>query len=236
MHRYSRHLNKKVRRSVVFVAIVVSLVLSAYLISVALRTAHFRWLGWFGFLPLFVATRWSRPVLSALAGGLWGACLYFFSAGGLAPEVQDLAPAILPSATLLALLIVIPAVYVGLAARRGQAIGFKLLTLALGWTLVEAVLHLSTPSGTHDGLLTGSHAEPPHLHWLARLFGYVFAAFLVACANASLVGIVIRARLRFPACKSPVGSPTVVGRLLSPLCLAIQSWTLRRAYPRAPPD
>ena len=129
----------------------------------------------------------------------------------------------------------IPAVYGGLAGQRTRSIGLKLITLALGWTLLEAVLHVHNAAGPHEGLLAGSQGEGPQLHWLARLFGYVSAAFLVACANASLVGILSGARLRFPACKSPVGSPTVVKRLPSQLCLAIQSGTLRHARPRPPP-
>ena len=213
-----------------------SLVLSALLTAATLRSPELHWLAWFSFLPLLVAVRSLRPMMGALAGGLWGACLFLFTTAGASTAVEGLAPAIGPSAGLLALLIVIPAVYVGLAARRRHAIGFKLLTLALGWTLVEVVIHLSNPSRPHDGLLTGSLAEGPHLHWLARLFGYVSAAFLVACVNASLVGLVVRARLKFPACKSPVGSPDAVGRLPSQVVLPIQSWTLCQAYPRAPPD
>lgn len=212
-----------------------SLVLSALLTAATLRSPDVHWLAWFSFLPLFVAVRSLRPKMAALAGGLWGACLYSFLTAGAAPELYAVSTAIAPSGQLFVLFIVIPTVYVGLAARPAWAIGYKLFMLALGWTLVEAVLHLSNPSGPHDGLLTGSQGEGQHFHWLARLFGYVSAAFLVACANASLVGIVIRVRLIFPACKSPVGSPTVVGRLPSRVYFAIQSWTLRQAYPRAPP-
>ncbi len=75
----------------------------------------------------------------------------------------------------------------------------------------------------------------PHLHWLARLLAYVCTAFLVACANASLVTTLSIARLTFPACPSLATSPNAVGRLASQVVLAIQSWTLRQAYPRAPP-
>ncbi len=175
-------------------------------------------------------------MMAALAGGLWGACLYSFLTAGAAAEIDAVSTAIAPSGQLLVLFIVIPTVYLRLAARPAFAIGLKLITLALGWTLLEAVLHFHNHFGPHDGLLTGSQGEGLHFHWLARLFGYVSASFLVACANASLVGLVNRTHLRFPACKSPVGSPTVVRRLMSQLCLAIQSWTLRQAYPRAPPD
>ena len=133
------------------------------------------------------------------------------------------------------MLILIPAVYVGLAARPARAIAFKLLTLALGWTLIEAVCHLHNPSGPHEGLLTGSQGVSSDLHWLGRLLGYVCTAFLVACVNASLIGMLSRARLLLPACRSLARSPNVVRQLLSQAVLAIQSWTLRQTYPRGPP-
>ncbi|MEE9294376.1 MAG: hypothetical protein V3W34_05340 [Phycisphaerae bacterium] len=229
-------------RSVKVAALAVSLALSALLTAVALRSPDHHWLACISFLPLFVAIRWLGPSAAALAGGLWGACLYVFCTAGPAPGVAATVPAIDPtapvfgpSAWLLALLIVIPAVYVGLAALPTRPFVFKLLVLALGWTLVETVLHLHNPSGPHEGPLTGSQGEGPHLHWLVRLLGYVFTAFLVACANTSLVYIVSGARLGFPAYKSLAGSPNVAAWHPSQVVLALQSWTLRQAYPRAPP-
>ncbi len=216
-------------------ALAVSLVFSALLTAVALLAPEHHWLGWISFLPLFVAVRWLRPATAALAGGVWGASLYLFTTALPTPAVYTVGSTIVPSAGLLALLIVIPAVYVGLAARPARAFGFKLLTLALGWTLIEVVLHLYHPSAPQEGLLTASQGESPQLHWLARLFGYVATAFLVACANASLVGFVSAARLSFPACRSLAGLPNAGARLPSQLVLRIQSWNLRQAYPRAPP-
>lgn len=254
-------------RGVKAAALVVSLVFSALLTAVALRTPDYHWLAWISFLPLFVVVRSlgcsvtsrdgvrsrparvchrpvrsviamppGRPFIATLAGGFWGACLYLFSTAGPTPPVDTVVPAVGPSVWLLTLLIVIPSVYVGLAARRARAIGFNLLTLALGWTLVEAVLHLQSVCAPHEGLLTASQAEGPQFHWLARLLGYVSTALLVACANASLVGILSGARLRVPACPSLGGSPNIVGRIASKVVLAIQFWILGQAYPRAPPS
>ena len=200
-----------------------------------MRLPHQHWLAWISFLPLFVVIRSLRPPAAALAGGFWGACLYLFCTAGSTPTVDTVVPSIAPSAWLLALLILIPAVYVGLAARPARAIGFKLLTLALGWTLVELVVGLHNPSGRHNGLLTGSQGEGPNLHWLARLLGFVCAAFLVACANASLVGILSGARLSFPAYRSLPGSPNAGAWAPSQVVRAIQSWTLRQTQARAPP-
>ena len=165
---------------------------------------------------------------AALAGGFWGGCLYLFCSAGPARAID-------PSAWLLTLLILIPALYVGLAARPARAIAFNLLTLALGWTLVEAVLHLHHPTAGREGLLTGAQSEGAQLHWLARLLGYVCTAFVVACANASLIGVLSSARLRLPADKLLVGSPCAVAWAPSQVILAIQSWTLLQAQPRAPP-
>ncbi len=87
----------------------------------------------------------------------------------------------------------------------------------------------------YEGLCTGSHGDGPQPHWLARLLGFVPLASLLAAANASLLGIASGARLSFLACRSFAGSPNVVGWLPSQVFLAIQSWPLRQAHPRAPP-
>ncbi len=247
-------IGSKLLRSPKAAALGVSLVLSALLTAAALRLPDHHWLAWISFLPLFVVVRSLRPLAALVAGGFWGGCLYLFCSTGPTPAVDTAGLAVGPSAWLLALLIVIPAVYVGLAARPARAIGFKLLTLALGWTLVEVVLVTSYSNipeplasaraalqnqdysdSLHQGLLTGSQGEGPHLHWLARLLGYVTTALVVGCANASVVGILSRARLSFPDRRSLAGSPIVVGRHPSQVVMAIQSWTLRQAHPRAPP-
>ncbi|MCH7721539.1 MAG: hypothetical protein IH988_11240 [Planctomycetes bacterium] len=215
-------------------ALGVSLVLSALLTVAALRLPDQHWLAWISFLPLFIVVRSQRPLAAALAGAFWGGCLYLFFTTGPTPAINTVA-AIGPSAWLLALLIVIPAVYLGLAARPARAIGFKLLTLALGWTLVEVILHLHTISGTGDKLLSGSVGASPHLHWVGCLSGYVFTAFLVACVNASLVGMLSRARLCFPVYRSFTGSPNASAWLPSRAVLATPSWTPHQAIPRAPP-
>lgn len=213
-----------------------SLVLSALVTAATLRSPDLHWPAWFSFLPLFVVVRSLRPKLAALAGGLWGACLYSFLTAGATHECDAVSSAIAPSGRLLVLFIVVPTAYVGLAARPDWAIGFKLFTLALGWTLVEAVLHLCNPLGPHDGLLSSSQIEGLQFHWLARLFGYVSAAFLVACVNATLVTVLRGARLSFPSCRSWDGCPNAAGWHASRLVLAIQSWSIHQAYPRAPPS
>lgn len=232
----------KLLRSPKTVALAVSLVLSALFTAIALLLPDYHWLAWFSFLPLFVVVRSLRPLAATLAGGFWGGCLYLFctaapgtSVNSIAPDIGLGVPGVSTSGWLLGLLIVIPAVYVGLAARPTRAIGYKFLTLALGWTLIEVVLHLYNSTSPHQGLLTGSQTEGPQLYWLARLLSYVCTAFLLACANASLVGMLSRARFSFPPSILLPESPNAVGWHPSQVFLAIQSWTLRQADPRAPP-
>ncbi len=226
---------RRLPRSIKVTTLFVSLVLSALLTAVALRAPECHWLAWFSFLPLFVAVRSLRPLQAVLAGGIWGGSLYVFATAGLDPVAGALASGMSPSPWLLALLILIPAVYVGLAARPARAIGFNLLTLALGWTLVEVVLHLYNPTNPHEGVLGGSQSEGLQFHWLARLLGYIATAFLVACANASLLGIVAGVRLSFPAYRSFTALPNFAGWLPSQVLLPIQSRTLHQGSPRAPP-
>ena len=209
-------------------ALCVSLVLSALLTAAALRVPNLHWLAWISFVPLFVVVRSLSPSPAATAGGFWGGCLYLFCATGSAPAIGA-------SPSLLALLIVIPAVYLGLAARPARAIGFKLLILALGWTLVEVVLRLHNPSGAGEGLLAGPVGGASDLHWFARLLGYVCTAFLVASANASLIVILSRAHLCFPALWSLEESPNPGTHPPSQVFLPNMPWTLRQARPRAPP-
>lgn len=228
-------IGSKLPRSPTTAALGVSLVVSALVTAAALRLPGQQWLSWISFLPLFVVVRSLRPPTAALAGGFWGACLYLFWSTGPTPAVDTVAAAVGPSAALLASLTVIPAVYIGLAALPARPIGCKLLTLALGWTLVEVVVCHHNHFGPREALLTDPQAERPNFHWLVRLFGYVSLGFVVACVNASLLGILSGARLRFPACRSLAGSAIAVEWSPSQVVRAVQSWNLRQAYPRAPP-
>lgn len=241
-------------------ALMVSLMFSAFLTATVLMMPDCQWLSWISFLPLFVVVRSLRAPAAVLAGGFWGGCLYLFATRCLTFDVEGLAPAIVPSAWLLVLLIAIPAVYVGLAARLTRAIGFKLLMLALGWTLVEVVLLVNHPNahelrdltqavlqyqpdssallshcGLHHDLLAGSQGVGQPLHLVAHLLGYIFVAFLIGCANASLVSLMCRTHFSFPPTMLLLGSSNAVGWLPSQVSVALQFWILRQTPPRAPP-
>ncbi|MCH8253303.1 MAG: hypothetical protein IID36_12715, partial [Planctomycetes bacterium] len=78
-------------------AMAVSLVVSALLTATALRLPDHHWLAWISFLPLFVVVRSLRPPAAALAGGLWGGCLYVFCSAIPTPTVDTVASAIAPA-------------------------------------------------------------------------------------------------------------------------------------------
>jgi len=224
---------RKLPCSVTAMGLVLSLVLSALITTVALHSPDDRWVAWFCFLPLFIAVRLLSPTLAAMAGGLWGASLYLFTTASRTAVAEDFIS--VSSVGMLALLIAIPAIYLGLAARPARAIGFRILTLALGWTLIEAVLHLYNNLGPQEGLLTGSQGEGLQLHWLTRLLGYVATAVLVASLNVSLVGFVSTACLNLPVL-CLWAEPPEIGALSPPeFILLAFCCALRRVHPRAPP-
>ncbi len=236
-------------------ALVASLVLSANLLAATVgRPSPLAWVAWITPLPVFWAIRHCRPIVAASCGALWGLSFCLLSAGA--------AQAGLSTSMSLLLLCAVPAIYAGLGSLMTRAIGFNPLMLACGWILLELALK---PAGLHHGLLAAAALDSDELaggplaggqlandplagdpvagglseggaaHWLARLLGYVLLASLLAGGSASLLGIVTGARISFPARRSLAGSPNVVGHLPSQVVLAIQSWTLRQAHPRAPP-
>ena len=86
-------------------------------------------------------------------------------------------------------------------------------------------------------LLTALALWTPDYQWLAC---FSFLPLFVAVrslrpATAALAGIPCGARLSFLAHRSLPGSPNAAARSPSDVALAIQSWSLRQAHPRAPP-
>ena len=220
----------RVRLGLRLAALTFSLLLSALLMGMAVRPGAHAWLAWISLLPLFAAVRSLRPIGAMLAGALWGTSLYFFSSTGVTPAIS-------PTLFSFALLAMIPAIYAGVGSLATRAVGFDPLILGLGWVLVEIALK---PIGLHHGLLggtqlAGAQTEPTYLHWIARVLGYVFVGFLVACANASLLAVLSGVRLKTPQFRS------IVGLLESGYCPAwrtafcVQLLPLRQTYPRAPP-
>jgi apolipoprotein N-acyltransferase len=190
-----------------------------------LRTTDHHWLAWVSFIPLFAAVRSLRPSMAAMAGAFWGFCLYLFCIAGATPVIE-------PSLFSLTLLTVIPAVYTGLAALASRAIGFSPVMLAFGWILVEVALK---PLGLHHGLLAGAQGDGVLLHWVGRMLGYVFVAFLVVCANASLLMLLSSVRISIPRIRSLAGLTDSQACLAPRVFVRATSVAMGQAYPRAPP-
>jgi len=206
-------------------ALVISLVLSALLMAVAVGSTACSWLSWFSLLPLFLSIRVLRPVFATLAGAVWGVCFYFFS-------VTFAAPAISPTFQSLALLTIVPAFYACFGALLTRWVGFNPLLLGVGWVLVEVAIK---PLGLQQGLLAGTQNQSPLLHWISRLLGYAFVAFLVACVNASLLVMLSSARLRVLQQRS-LGELTNSEAYHSlQTLLYFRLITIFRGYPRPPP-
>ncbi len=207
------------------VVLIISLALSALLMAIAVGSTACSWLAWFSLLPLFLSIRVLRPVSATLAGAIWGVCFYFFS-------VAFAAPAISPTFQSLALLTIVPALYVCFGALLTRWVGFNPLLLGIGWVLVEVAIK---PLGLQQGLLAGTQSQSPILHWISRLLGYAFVAFLVACVNASLLSILSSARLRISRLNSLGVSPRSDTYHILQTLLYFQLITIFRGYPRPPP-
>lgn len=208
-----------------FAALAISLPLSAALTAAAAQSGQHSWLAWISLLPLFWAIRSLGPLPATLSGALWGGCLAAFLVAGPAPAIS-------PAFSSLALLAAVPALYAGICSRLTRSIGFNPIMLGLGWILVEMALK---PVGLRSGLLAGTQADQSSILWIAHVFGYVFAAFLLACANASLVAVLHNAHCAFPSQRAPGESPDVQRCPVAPHRTPCLSLPPRRVYPRAPP-
>lgn len=236
-------LSHKVPRGVKAAAFGVSLILSALSTVAALRWPQSHWLVWMSFVPLFAAIRCLRPLAASSAGAVWSACLCLFlstSAGssamrGWEPGTGFTVPPVEPSVSVVALLMSIPTVYIGLAARSTRGTALDLIRLALGWTLLEVVLHLHSLTDMREGVLSTSGTNLVKMHWLGRLLAYVCSAFVVAYANASLVRMLTDAGVWFLIPQSLIGSLDFPGRVARRKTVPVNHWATGAADPRAPP-
>ncbi len=160
------------------------------------------------------------------AGAMWGLWVYIFSVMAVDTEVS-------PVPGSLGLLVAIPAVYTCLAALLTRRIGFAPLFLAYAWMGVEFAL---APLGLKGGLLASAHGEGLLADSVGRLFGYVFVAFLLVGANASVLAVLSNARLRIPRQGILIGLPDSGAYRLSRMiaCVPVLPPPCE-AYPRAPP-
>lgn len=206
-------------------ALILSSVVSAYLMTRSIASPGFPWLGCVALLPLLMVIRTCRPLHAVLYGGLWGASLYVFA---VADGDTGISRGLLP----LVLLTTIPATYACLGALLTRRIGFSPFVLGVGWMGVELALE---PLGLRDSLLAGTQRDGTVLFWIGQALGYVLAGSLVAYFSALVVTLLSAVRL-VSATARVTGSAEPDGTTLIPqttACLPLLSVSLSR--PRAPP-
>ncbi len=207
------------------VALMVSLVVGAFVMALSLESHDHAWLGWLTLLPLFLAIRRLRPLFAMLAGFLWGSSLFLFGVTvfdtGIAENAQSFA-----------LLAGVPATYAFFGARLTRWIGFSPFVLGVSWMAVE--LALST-LGLHEGLLAGTQGDGTLVQWLGGALGYVLVAFVVAFVNAILVAAISAACEVFASSRY-VPEPADSGAVLIPRTFPCLSFSISDSCrPRAPP-
>ncbi len=202
-----------------------ALALSAALTTAALKSADAWWLAWMSLLPLFWAIRSLGCLPAALAGGVWGGCLYAFSVAGPNPAVP-------PAFVSAALMTTVPSLYAGLCSGLTRLIGFNPIILGLGWILAEMALR---PLGVPHGLLAGTQAEGWAVLWIGHILGSVFVAALLVCANASLLVVVCKFRPRIPCWEAHAGLPDSPTEPTLATSVRGGRWAWRPGRPRAPP-
>lgn len=208
-------------------ALVSSLVFSAFLMTVALRSADGRWLGWITLLPLFLSIRVLSPSRALLAGALWGLCLAVFSSLNAAAIAT-------PTLRWFALLTLVPGVYAALGSVVTRRAGFSPLLLGLGWVGVELALQ---PLARHNGLLAATQGDGGLVvRSIGMAAGYLLVAFLVAYVNASFVEILGNVVAVASAPRTIRGTSNHDGRLLPPVTFAyVAHFFGRDRQTRAPP-
>lgn len=206
-------------------ALILCLIVSAYVMALSLGSAGYPGLRWLALLPLFAAMRGSRPAAAMFAGALWGACLCVFSAAAVDSGISM-------GLVLAAGLIGIPAVYMFLGSWVTHRIGFNPLVLGVAWMGVESALG---PIGLGTGLLGEGDGGGTILHWVGQAFGYVLVAFSIVLVNASVVSVLGRTSLgvalpRYLRRSNDRGAP-----LLPQICYCFPRFVIRPSQPRAPP-
>ncbi len=213
-------------RTVKTSALIVSLLVGAYLMALAIGSPGHAWCSWFSLVPLFIVIRLCRPVCAMAGGALWGLLLYAFL-------IAQPDPACSLSISSLPLLAAIPAIYAFAGARLTRSIGFSPFVLGVAWMGVELAFQ---PLGLHNGLLGQAEGDTTLMHWIGGALGYVLVAFIVAYVNACLLSALSRVRVAVPRPRPAAGSDTNGARLAPQTFSCFPLFAIPQLQPRAPPD
>ncbi len=206
-------------------ALVLSLVGSAFLVSLAHRSHEYAWLGWLALLPLLAAVRTCRPVGAMFAGALWGVSLHLFSVGAPGGGISE-------GFRSLALLTAAPAIYACLGSLLTRRIGFSPFVLGVSWMGVELAFE---PLGIRNGLLAGTQGDATLIHWVGNALGYVLVAFFVAYVNACLLSALSRVRLPIPSPRQLACAGDHRTRLIPQTFSCFPLFAIPASQPRGPP-
>ncbi len=221
-----RPLSTSTNNMVKAAVLILSLVLSAILMTTAIGSADYPWIGWFALLPLLFSIRTLAPWSAMACGAVWGATIFVASA--LAAETP--VPSTLQSFVLLT---VVPALYAYVGACVTRRVGFSALAMGFGWIGVELAL---TPLGLAGGLLAGTqgHEDGSLLYFLQGLLGYGSVAIILAFINGIVLSLLSRVidGSKSLYVRSSNGPQRRIFPLEVPSCLVHVS---NPARPRAPP-
>lgn len=221
------HLNhERLSRVSTATLLCVSSIAGAYLAVFAGRRG-FTAGAWLALFPLFAAVRVCRPAEASAVGALWGAAMFAFTAYvGPAHERVPL--------TVVSLLFLggAPAIYAGTATWLTRRIGFSPFVLGVAWIGAELTLAWR---GLRPGFLASDGLDVAVLEHIAQGWGYVFVAFLVAYANATLVAA-LGAVCQCDPRPIPAAGADSVRRVIEAQCVrAFRAFAMAPSRPRGPP-
>ncbi len=211
-------------------ALLLALVISAGLLSMAIESPSYPWFGWITLLPLLAAIGLLRPAWALICGAFWGSSLFVLLSWRGGTHIE-------PNAQSLLLLCTVPAIFACWASWLSHLFGLGrcALFLGFGWAAVEIAL---TPLGLNGGLLGGTHglADGSFVHVLEGVLGYVCMAGFIAAANGLLLSMLSRVCVAGCASRRYVCGSIKTERRFFPQGVPVHLFFFSSpAQPRAPP-
>lgn len=175
-----------------FAALLLAIVISAYLLTVSSVRPQASWVIWLALVPLFTAIRIYGPVRAGVCGAMWSLSLFgfswLFSVGSFRVDFSAASAVAHPASWIanfsMLTALAAPALFAAAASALTRWIGFSPLILAVGWLGVELVASPLVPPPTVPAWLAVQH---PIFETVARALGYAFVALLAAYINGWIV-------------------------------------------------